>query len=71
MHVENYYVIIYRSENDPQWRQFEDTEYTEKEADAQLRDLKRTSAMFGTSYKFRKRYVYSAVVETLSVRWHK
>ena len=42
----------------------EDAEYTRKEADRELRRLRRLNS----PYKFRKRYLYAAEVEVATVR---
>lgn len=46
------------------WKDLSDTEYTRKEADRELRRLRRLNS----PYKFRKRYLYAAEVEVVSVR---
>ena len=46
------------------WEDLSDTEYTRKEADRELRRLRRLNS----PYKFRKRYLYAAEVEVATVR---
>jgi len=57
-----FYVILYRRIGSQEWSTFEETEYTENEANTELRHLK----ALDSPYQFRKKCVYNGPVCRLS-----
>lgn len=61
-HLEKYYNIQFREGG--KWKLLDEIEYTEKEADEQVRSLN----MCGSPFAFRKKFLRECMVETLTVR---
>ena len=53
------------------WTPVSETEYTLKEANQELKQLNMNTQLYGSPFVFRKKFIYSSPVETLSVKWHK
>lgn len=66
-----FYIILYRSKVDPahkDWDYLDYKEYTEKEANRELRHWKKEC---GENLEFRKRCIYNGPIQVLSVKNHK
>ena len=63
-HLERFYNILYNGGG--KWMLFNDTEYTSREADLEVRALNKTGAQYGM--RFRKKFIYECEVEIVSAR---
>lgn len=60
-----FFVILYKENHGDKWAELDGIEYTEKEANAQLRSLKRVC---DTGLQFRKKCIYNGPIQVLTVR---
>lgn len=69
MQIVRFYIVVYRAVGTYYpWKPFCETEYTEKEANREIRQLNQAAKRNGSPFVFRKKFIYSAPMQTLSVR---
>ena len=62
-----FYIILVKGGEIKNWTPLSDTEYTEREANRELRCYKKVP---GSIYQFRKKCVYNGLIQVLTINNH-